>query len=161
MRDFPALFNVHVSSGNWTYLCFTRDEKNIPVTLWCSESVTQPANVCLVIGELLCVCTQSNSVAVKLYWGRQSNVCDECAIVADKNCNWQQRCFEMLDIRGWYCTGQRRLTASGTTTSTCTRSNADRTAQYSTEWLRIRTLIVQMVTITVISDTFHDVYWQQ
>ena len=48
---------------------------------------------------------QCNSVAVRLYWGRESNVCDDCAIVADKNCNWQQRCFEILDIRGWYFTG--------------------------------------------------------
>ena len=31
----------------WAHIIlrFTRDEKNIPVTLWCSEPVTQPANV--------------------------------------------------------------------------------------------------------------------
>jgi len=43
------------------------------------------------------VCMQSNSVAVRLYTGNESNVCDDCAVLADKNCNWQQWCFEILD----------------------------------------------------------------
>ena len=42
----------------WTQilLWFTRHENNIPVTLWCSEPVTQPANVCLATrGIALCL----------------------------------------------------------------------------------------------------------
>jgi hypothetical protein len=52
---------------------------------------------------------------------------------------------------------QRRLIASGTT-STFTRSKVDLTAQCSTKCLRIRTIIVQFVTI---SDRLHGVYQQQ
>jgi len=33
---------------------------------------------------------QSNSVAVRLYTGNESNVCDDCAVLADKNCKKQQ-----------------------------------------------------------------------
>ena len=42
---FPWL--VHHSCPIWTRitLWFARDEKNIPVTIWCSEPVTLPANV--------------------------------------------------------------------------------------------------------------------
>ena len=41
------------------------------------------------------------------------------------------------------------------TTSTCTRSKVDLTAQYCTKLLRIRTIIVQLITIELISDRLH------
>jgi hypothetical protein len=34
------------------------------------------------------VCMLPNNVAVKLYRGNDSNVCDDCAILYDKNCKY-------------------------------------------------------------------------
>jgi len=48
-----------------------------------------------------------------------------------------------------------------TGTTTCTRSKVDLTAQYCTKFLQLRTFIVQLVTIKVISDRHHGVYQQQ
>ena len=45
MKDFPGLFNIHVSSEHTSWLRLHTDLKNIPVTLRYSEPVTQPANV--------------------------------------------------------------------------------------------------------------------
>ena len=47
------------------------------------------------------------------------------------------------------------------TKSTCTRSKVDLTPQYSTKSLKLRTIIVQLVTIKVISDRLHGVYQQK
>jgi len=45
MKDFPGLFNIHVSSEHTSWLRLHTDLKNIPVTLRYSDPVTQPANV--------------------------------------------------------------------------------------------------------------------
>jgi len=56
---------------------------------------------------------------------------------------------------------REKLTASGTT-STCTRSSkVDLSPQYSTKSLRLRTIIVQLVTIKVIPSRLHGVYQLQ
>jgi len=101
--DFPGLFNIHVSSEQRSYLWFTRDLKNIPVTLWYSEQVNQP----VFSNSRHCALSACSPTVwlLRLYTGNESNVCDNCAVLADKNCNWQQWCFAILDIRGWYCTG--------------------------------------------------------
>jgi len=45
MNNFPGLFNIQVSSEHRSYMSFTKDKKNIHVTLWYTEQVTKPANV--------------------------------------------------------------------------------------------------------------------
>ena len=49
---------VHHSCCIWTRitLWFARDEKIIPVTIWCSEPVTQPANVSVFSKADIAVC---------------------------------------------------------------------------------------------------------
>lgn len=47
MEGSPGLFNVQVPTEHRSHSWFARDKENTSVTLWHSEQVTQPVNMCL------------------------------------------------------------------------------------------------------------------
>jgi len=51
------------------------------------STVNRSPSQCLATGGIA-LCLQFNSVAVRLYTGNESNVSDDCAILAEKNCNY-------------------------------------------------------------------------
>jgi hypothetical protein len=51
-----------------------------------NQSPSQQICQCSATGGIA-ICIQPNNVAVRLHTGSESNVSDDCAILADKNCN--------------------------------------------------------------------------
>jgi hypothetical protein len=51
-----------------------------------NQSPSQQKCLCLAIGGIA-ICIQSNNLDGRLHKGSESNVSDDCAILADKNCN--------------------------------------------------------------------------
>jgi len=83
MRDFPVLstFRSHL---NTDHTCDLPEIRKIFQLHY--GTVNRSPSQCLATAGIA-LCLQSNSVAVRLYIGNESNVSDDCAILADKNCN--------------------------------------------------------------------------
>ena len=110
MKDFPGLFNIQVSSEHRSYLWFLKDKKNIPVTLWYSEPVNQPANLWVSVTDRIALCLHAvQQCSRKIIQRNRSDVSDDYAISQTKTaantevtfCSTLHKRISLWPVSGW------------------------------------------------------------